>query len=111
MPVPAAGVVLSRSMACRNAASVLPEPVGAWMRTFAPRAMAGQPSACAGVGPSGNVSANQRAVGSEKTCSATPIASQISAPEGEHVFVGSGLRGPQRPHVAGDERGDDDQRD
>ena len=37
-------------MAERNAASVFPEPVGAWMRTCPPPAIAGQPCACAGVG-------------------------------------------------------------
>ena len=31
------------SIPCRNAASVLPEPVGAWMRTFSPDAIAGHP--------------------------------------------------------------------
>ena len=47
----------ARSRAQRNAASVLPEPVGAWMRTFLPEAIAGQPSSCAGVGAS-NVRSN-----------------------------------------------------
>ena len=40
----------SRSMATRNAASVLPDPVGASRRVDSPRAMAGQPSAWARVG-------------------------------------------------------------
>ena len=35
-----------------------PEPVGAWMSTWRPVAMAGQPRSCAGVGPS-NVRSNQ----------------------------------------------------
>jgi hypothetical protein len=34
----------------RNAASVLPLPVGARMRADSPRAMTGQPSCCGGVG-------------------------------------------------------------
>src|SRR6201989_957283 len=55
-------------MPYRNAASVLPEPVGAWIRTFPPRAIAGQPSSCAGVGPS-NACSNQRRVSAEKTSS------------------------------------------
>src|SRR6266511_282339 len=38
------------SRQARNAASVLPEPVGARMRVLRPAAMAGQPSRCAGVG-------------------------------------------------------------
>ena len=57
------GSVASRSRPIRNAASVLPEPVGAHRSVCAPRAMAGQPCACAGVGPSGNASANQAARG------------------------------------------------
>ena len=42
----------SPSMHIRNAASVLPEPVGAAMSVWRPRAMAGQPWACASVGAS-----------------------------------------------------------
>ena len=42
----------SRSIPQRNAASVLPEPVGAQISVLAPVAIAGQPAACAGVGPS-----------------------------------------------------------
>ncbi len=40
----------SRSMAHRNAASVLPEPVGAMTRVLSPSAMADQACACAAVG-------------------------------------------------------------
>ena len=47
-----AGANISRSMAQRNAASVLPLPVGARISVDSPRAMAGQPSACGGVGAS-----------------------------------------------------------
>ena len=39
-----------RSIAHRNAVSVLPVPVGADMSTFPPRAIAAQPSRCTGVG-------------------------------------------------------------
>ena len=41
----------SRSMHVRNAASVLPDPVGAAISVCRPFAMASQPSACAPVGP------------------------------------------------------------
>ena len=58
----------SRSIPMRKAASVFPEPVGAWMRTCPPRAIAGQPSACAGVG-SANARSNQARVAVEKTSS------------------------------------------
>ena len=40
-------------MATRNAAKVLPDPVGAAIKVSVPEAMAVQPSACAGVGPAG----------------------------------------------------------
>jgi hypothetical protein len=46
--------------------SVLPEPVGAWIRTWEPLAIAGHPCTCGGVGPS-NVRSNQSRVTSEKT--------------------------------------------
>ena len=45
---------------------VLPEPVGAWIRTCEPLAIAGQPSTCAGVGAA-NVRSNQARVPGEKT--------------------------------------------
>ena len=57
------GVLLSRSSAQRNAASVLPDPVGAEMSTCSPVAIAGQACVWTSVGPS-NADANQsRTVG------------------------------------------------
>ena len=44
------GSAASRSIAHRNAASVLPEPVGAEISTCSPEAIAGHAWACAGVG-------------------------------------------------------------
>src|SRR6185503_16384759 len=41
---------ITRSIAHRNAVSVLPLPVGARMSVESPRAIAGQPCACGGVG-------------------------------------------------------------
>ena len=41
-----------RSIAYRNAASVLPDPVGAEIRTCSPDAIAGQACSCAAVGAS-----------------------------------------------------------
>jgi hypothetical protein len=52
----------------RNAASVLPEPVGAWMRTLPRVAIAGQPSAWAGVGAE-KARSNHVLVAGEKTSS------------------------------------------
>src|SRR5215471_17681427 len=45
-----AGLLASRSSAHRNAARVLPDPVGAITRVLSPPAMDDHPPACAGVG-------------------------------------------------------------
>ena len=52
------------SMAWRKAASVLPDPVGAWMSVWAPEAIAGHPSSWAWVGPA-NEASNQAFVAGE----------------------------------------------
>src|SRR5687767_9416519 len=57
-------------MPIMNAASVLPEPVGAWMSTWPPFTIAGQPSVCAGVGPA-NARSNHLRVAGEKASSAS----------------------------------------
>ena len=58
-------------MAHRNAASVLPDPVGAMTRVFSPRPMALQAWAWAGVG-SAKAAANQALVASLKPASTGP---------------------------------------
>ena len=45
-------------MANRNAARVLPEPVGATTSTFSPCPMASQARRCTGVGPAANAARN-----------------------------------------------------
>ncbi len=60
-------------MAHRNAASVLPEPVGAITRVSFPSAIASQARACAGVG-AGKVPANQRRVSGENRSTLTCLA-------------------------------------
>src|SRR4051812_18260577 len=55
-------------MPYRNAVSVLPDPVGAWIRTCPPALIAGQPRSCGGVGAS-NVRSNHRRVAGENTLS------------------------------------------
>jgi len=57
----------------RNAASVLPEPVGAQISVLAPLEIAFQPLACAGVGPSKEDS-NQRLTGALKGSSGSGFA-------------------------------------
>ena len=53
----------ARSSAQRKAASVFPEPVGAWMSVCLPDAIAGQPRSWAGVGASKVCSNQRRTVG------------------------------------------------
>jgi len=53
-------------MAERKAASVFPEPVGAWIRTWPPPAIAGQPLSCAGVGAA-KLRSNQARVSGRKS--------------------------------------------
>ena len=74
------GSFASRSSPIRNAASVLPEPVGAQSSVCAPDAIAGQPCSWAGVGPSGNASANQDAVAGEKRSVSVAAISAVSLP-------------------------------
>ena len=62
----APGVGSSRSIPYRKAASVFPDPVGAWISVCAPEAITGQPFVCAGVGAS-NVRSNQARVSALKT--------------------------------------------
>src|SRR3954447_9318710 len=58
------GARTSRSRHHRNAARVLPLPVGAWIRVWRPAAIAAQPPTWAGVGVSKALS-NQARTGSE----------------------------------------------
>ena len=60
------GANMSRSMAHRNAASVLPLPVGAKSSVEAPRAIGGQPRACAAVGASNDAVNQSRTAGMER---------------------------------------------
>ncbi len=67
-------------MAHRNAASVLPEPVGALIRVVSPRAIGGQPSTWGGVG-SPNARSNHSRTGGEKYSSAAGIPAKASEPQ------------------------------
>src|SRR5687767_5977062 len=60
-----AGSLINRSRHHRNAARVLPDPVGAQISVCCPAAIFGQPSDCADVG-SANAARNQSAVAGEK---------------------------------------------
>ena len=76
------GSAASRSIAHRNAASVLPDPVGARISVWSPRAMAAQPSRWAGVGSS-NVASNHARTAGEKTSSVTGTPYPQSRTSGE----------------------------
>ncbi len=65
---PASASCTSSSIAARNAASVLPEPVGAAISVCRPARIAGQAAACGAVG-AGNARANQAATAGWKVSS------------------------------------------
>ena len=71
-PASAGGPCSSRSSDARNAASVLPDPVGALTRTCAPAAIPTQAPRCAGVG-SGKLAANQARVAAPNGASGSVI--------------------------------------
>ncbi len=56
---------MSSSRANRNAASVLPEPVGAMTSAFSPPSMTSHACSCNDVGPAGKASRNQPRTSSE----------------------------------------------
>ena len=66
------GVAASRSSADRNAASVLPDPVGATTRVCSPRAIASHAPSCAGVGAS-NAPSSQAWVAGENWCTPSSL--------------------------------------
>ncbi len=61
------GSVTRRSIADRNAARVLPEPVGARISVWRPWAIAGQPSACAAVGAAKAPANHSRTAGENRS--------------------------------------------
>ena len=68
-----------RSRHHRNAARVLPLPVGACSSVCCPALMASQPRICACVG-SANASANQARVGPEKRASGSEAGARVTVP-------------------------------
>src|SRR3989304_2327002 len=88
-----------RSRHHRNAASVLPLPVGAWISVWRPAAIAGQPPTWAGV-CSANAPSNQARTGGEK-------GARGAAGRGAHQTVGAcagmkhcmGITGPDEGNV------------
>src|SRR5919198_6082164 len=87
----------------RKAASVFPEPVGAWISVCSPEAIAGQPSFCAGVG-SAKAPSNQARVREEKTSSAAMPASLVTlcrhgSPAGESLAATVARSAPRGDYV------------
>src|SRR5947207_9229780 len=70
-----------RSRHHRNAARVLPLPVGAWMSVWWPAEMAAHPSACAFVGAS-KVASNQALTGALKGASGSLVVGRIEVATG-----------------------------
>src|SRR5206468_12933627 len=75
-----AGENMSRSIAARDAASVLPEPVGARTRTLSPSAIAGQASSCARVGVWNVASNHARVAGLNVGSGSLPTKTEITVP-------------------------------
>src|SRR5664280_2050626 len=115
-PVPApggagrAGSRTSRSRHHRNAASVLPLPVGAWRRTWPPSAIAAQPSTWAGVGAA-KASRNQvatgglnRARGSATGLDRGATGAGVYARTVEPITCSNVVQGPRPTVLAGEPR-------
>src|SRR5262249_13367225 len=71
-------------MQTRKAASVLPVPVGAAISVSRPCAIAGQPCACASVGPPGKRRSNQARTAGWKEASASMAAANVARRTGEN---------------------------
>lgn len=101
VPAPsAAPSAVSRSSAQRNAASVLPEPVGAETSTCSPPAMAGHAWTWAGVGAA-KACSNQRLVRGVKLDRGTHASVAPGAGRREHRRPVRGRRRPQSPAPEG----------
>jgi hypothetical protein len=85
----------SRSSVQRKAASVLPLPVGAWMRVCRPRAIAAQPSTWACVGAANELS-NQARTAGENGARGSPAAAAGSRGGIDTVATGFGSIGRPR---------------
>ena len=88
-----AGGASRRSSAQRNAARVLPLPVGAWMSVCLPAAMAAQPPCCASVGRS-NVLWNHSRTGALKRSSGSSVEGGRGGRAG--ATIGPTSIGPER---------------
>src|SRR5215212_8047715 len=80
-------------MPYRNAVSVLPDPVGAWIRTWPPAAIAGQPRSCGGVGASKVRSNHPRVAGKKMLSGSTRTSVPLRAHAKRHESVSFRARG------------------
>ena len=83
--------MVNRSIAARNAASVLPEPVGANSKVWRPWAIASQPLVWASVGAA-NEPSNQARVAGEKAASDTILTRYPVTPTNERAADGTRVR-------------------
>src|SRR5438270_9158368 len=70
---------MSASIDERNAASVLPEPVGAMSRVLSPFLMTGHACACAGVGAGNEVRNHSRTAGWNASSASLPMEKRLLA--------------------------------
>src|SRR5206468_1428174 len=90
-----AGENMSRSIAARDAASVLPEPVGARTRTLSPSAIAGQASSCARVGVWNVASNHARVAGLNVGSGSLPTSPMLRAAQLSRIVVRT-TKGPAK---------------
>src|SRR5437868_6868611 len=94
---PRAGARIRPSIDERNAARVLPDPVGAMRSVFSPFLMTGQAWSCAGVGPPGNAVRNHsRTAGWNAFSASLPIRRGYRSADGDrprHRRPAGALRG------------------
>src|SRR5216684_3096243 len=92
------GSDVSRSRHHRNAASVLPLPVGAAMSTCRPEATSRQPRSCTGVGPSNELRNQSRVAGANRSRE-LPTHSSLTGSKATNnrSLTGRGLLSPPSP--------------
>src|SRR5881397_35806 len=86
---------MSRSIAARNAASVLPEPVGASTSTLSPSAIAGQPSSCARVGVWKVASNHARVAGLKLASGSLPTTAMLRVARRSRIVIRT-TKGPAK---------------
>ncbi len=82
------GSVISRSRPHKNAAKVLPEPVGDKIKVFSPDEIAGHPAACGGVGATNDVSNHSLTGGENRLSTSADIPIDDMGKRGQSIWLG-----------------------